>query len=532
MAWGVAIAALLFAVLPSRADAQPVTVAIGSRVDTVAPHSATTFAEIVIAETLHRGLVHYEPDGRIAPGLAESWSISGNGLIYTFTLKPNLTWSDGRSLGAADIVAGIEYALDPDRPAPFAAKLFPIENAEAYLTGTLEDGDSLGVASPDSQTVVFRLERRAFNFLDVLAHPAAMPVPAADPEAASDGRVTSGPVRVEQWRDDGALVLAPVTDGPGLIVLPIESVADAWSHALETQAFVSAALPIVTVPRVGDRADMVRIDRGNALYAYAVNTARKPFDSINVRHALAMAVRRAPLLRDLSIDGAVTADHYVQPSLLGKLESYKAPFEPLTFEVREAIAAALLSEQGFDFETPLKVVLRIPQGDIHRTVADQVAAMWATAGIETEIVEAPFPAHWQSLAAGDFDVAFMTWPGRRDTPLGSLEPLSRAGGPWNFPRYDFADFTERLNRANTYDREEMRLGFYREAERALIEDQTLIALFFYRPLVLVSPGVTGWQANTAGRHPLPALSPRKAEGRLNLIRPPLPQAVPSFGEDP
>ena len=66
-----------------------------------------------------------------------------------------MAWSDGRDLNAADVVAGIERALDPARRAPFAAVLFNITNAEAYFNGTLVETDSLGVTALDSRTVVF-----------------------------------------------------------------------------------------------------------------------------------------------------------------------------------------------------------------------------------------------------------------------------------------------------------------------------------------------------------------------------------------
>ena len=526
------ICVLLFAALPSRADGQPISIAVGTVIQDIVPHSASTFAEHVVVRALHRGLVQYEADGRIGPGLAESWDVSSNGRIYMFSLNPDLTWSDGRSLSAADVVAGIKRALDPNRPSPFVAKLFSIVNAEEYQAGILKERDVLGVAAPDTQTIVFTLERQAVDFLEILTHPVAMPVPATDPDALSDGLLTSGAYRVKHRRNNGAIELTPNSEGPELTVLPTGSVAEAWSRALESPAFVTAALPILTVPSVGDRADLIKVDGGAVLYAYAVNTARKPFDTIEVRHALAMAIQRTTLLEELTISGTEPADHYVTPSVMGLLRSYKAPFAPLTIEEREAVAAALLSEQGFGRSRPLNVQLRIPAGDVHQTIAQMAATMWAAAGIETEIVEASLPEHWQALAAGDFDVAFVSWPGRRDTPRGILEPLSRAGGPWNFPRYDFADFTERLNRANAYDRKEARIRFYREAEKALIEDQALLALFFYQPLVLVSPDIQGWVANISGHHPLRALSLPKDNSRINLIKPTLPQAVPSFGEDP
>ena len=521
---------LLFAAA-GHAGAQTITVGLGSAIENFDPHKAVTFAEHTLAQTLHRGLVQFEADGRIGPGLAEAWEISSNGRTYTFTLRTGLTWSDGSPLRATDIVAGFEHAVDPNDPKPFAAQLFAITNSETFASGLLPEGQTIGVAAPDSQTIVITLDRRTHHFLDTLAQPIAMPLPATNRTAFSNGTLTSGTYQIESQAADGTVTLKPTASGPTLSLQVVNSATEAWTLAIEGNPFLTQALPVLSVPPVGDHADLVRVDGGQALYAYAVNMNRAPFNTVEARHALAMAVQRPVLLRALNITGTEPANHFIAPSVMTGIQSYRAPFASLTYEEREAVAAALLSEHGFNRENPLRVSLRIPQGDVHRAIADSVAGMWATSGIQTEIVESSLPDHWRALDRGDFDVAFMSWPGPRDTPNGILQPLSQCGGPWNFPRYGFADFTERLNRAAQEERPDRRLEYYREAEKALVEDQTLIALFFYSPLVLASPSVDGWIANAKGRHPLTTLSLNQTGLGLQLIRPTLPQAVPSFGED-
>ena len=511
--------------------AQTIEVGLGAAVETAEPHWAVTFADHVLARTLHRGLVQYEANGHIGPGLADRWEITSGGRLYTFALKPDLTWSDGSPLTADDIVNGFHYALDARDPKPFAAKLFAITNAEAIAAGTAMENEPLGVTAPDPQTIVIALDQRTHQFLETLAHPIALPVPSHSRAAFSRGTLTSGAYVIDEAQAGEALMLQPVASGPALSFRVMGSVAEAWSAALQGLPFVTRALPVLSVPPVGENADLVRRDGGEALYAYAVNMNRVPFNTIEARHALAMAILRLVLLRGLNLSNTQPANHFIAPSVMTGIQSYRAPYASLTYEEREAVAGALLSEHGYGLENPLQVSLRIPQGDLHRTIAETVSAMWAASGIQTDIVEAPLPEHWGALAAGDFDVAYMIWPGPRDASTGILEPLSQFGGPWNFPRYGFADFTERLLRAAREDRPDNRLEYYREAEKALVEDQTLIALFFYTPLALVSPAVDGWVANAKGRHPLTALSLRQTDGGLQLLRPALPQAVPSFGRD-
>lgn len=519
---------LLLAVVvsaPGPVLAQNITVYVGSSVDTFDPHHATTFASHVVANTLHQGLLMYASNGQLVPGLAADWAVSGDGLTYIFTLKPDLKWSDGSPLHAKDVVSGLRRSLNPERPSPFAAKLHPIENAEAYLSRRLKDGEALGVAALDDQTIKITLHRPDAGFLHVLAHPVAMPTPNRDPNLVGDSLFTSGSYERSALDQEG-LTLVSRTDGPALTFRTVHSAQHAWHLSKSEQAFVTTALPIATVPMIGDRGEVVRIDGGESLYAYAVNMTRPHLGTLEVRHALAMAINRADVLSALPIPSATPATQFVAPSAMSYAKSYGAPFASLTFEEREAVAEALLAEQGLGADADFVMQLRIPDGDIHHDVAKSIANMWAAIGIGTRIIQSPFPEHWDAVEAGDFDIAFAFWPARRDSPRGSLEPLSRAAGPWNFPRYQFPGFDERLARAAENTKEEMQAAYYREAEKALIEDQSLISLFFYQPLALVSPNVVGWQSNAAGLHPLSGLSVSQGSD-LNLTRPKLRLVAPS-----
>ena len=507
----------------TQASAESVTIAVGGYIEKLDPHHAISFSENVMARTLHQGLVGSNSAGDVISGLAERWKISSDGRTYSFFLRTNLKWSDNTPLTAAHIVAGFRRALDPNHPSPFAAKLFDIINAEELFLGILKDGEVLGVNAPDPQTVVIRLNSRNFEFLETLSHPVATPFPDLNENGHfgqwAEGTLTSGAYRVSFRHENGGLTLEPIREGPVLFVQPVGSVSDAGFLALKTEAFVTAALPMVVSPTMGDRRDWVRVDERETLYAYGFNMLREPFNTLEIRHALAMAINRDMLLDALPTGIGVNADQLVPQSLMGVLGSHKAPFTTLTFEEREAVAEALLAEKGFSRDNPLSLVLRIPEGDIHRKAANQIVWMWADSGIDAEIIESALPEHWQSLERGDYDVAYMVWPRRHKSPLGILEPLSQAGGPWNFPRYAFFGLTERLKRATFYKNEEVRLVHYREAEKALIEDQALIALFFHWPLSIVSPSVKGWHSNATGLHSLAGLTVEKKEPIFELILP-------------
>lgn len=488
-----------------RASADNITIYTAASLTQFDPHYAETFAEHAVVNALHLGLTTHDDGGALVPGLAENWVISDNGRFYTFTLKPNLTWSDGRALDAEDVVAGLKRALNPTNPTPFAAKLFAITNAEAFHDGTLESDRAIGVDAPNSRTVTISLAQRNVDFLDVLAHPVAMPTPANDLEAVSDGRLSSGLFVVEAHKDEAVVLLAR-NDDVRLRFRVMDSIDQAWRESSQEDAFVTASFPFVVAPSTGARNADIQFDGGDALYAYVVNTTKAPLDTLEARHALAMAINRTEMLERVPVARASVAIRFVPPSAMTYEQPYRTPFAELTFEEREAVAAALLSEQGYGIENRFTVRLRVPAGDVHSDIAEVVSEMWARSGIDTEIITASMPDHWLALSEGDFDVAFAAWPGRRDSPKNFLEPLSRTAGSWNWARYGFQGFSTYLARASGSEKLEARANQYREAEKALIEDQALLALFFYQPLALVSPEIRGWQKNSAGIHPLTSLS--------------------------
>jgi len=487
------------------ASADDITVYTAASLTKLDPHYAETSSEHALVNALHFGLTTYDDGGVLGPGLAESWVISDNGRFYTFTLKSGLTWSNGRALKAEDVVAGFKRALNPTKRTPFAAKLFDIKNAEAFHDGLLEPDQVLGVGAPDPRTVTVSLEQRNVEFLSVLAHPVAMPAPANDLEAISDGRLSSGPF-VVGTHSAGAVVLLARNGDTRLRFRVVDSIDQAWRESSQVDAFVTSSFPFIVAPNVGAQAADIQFDGGDALYAYVVNTAKAPLDTLEARHALAMAINRTEMLERVSVPRASVATRFVPPSAMTYEQPYRTPFAELTFEEREAVAAALLSEQGYGIENRFTVRLRVPAGDVHSDIAAVVSEMWARSGIDTEIITASMPDHWRALSEGDFDVAFATWPGRRDSPKNFLEPLSRTAGPWNWARYDFQGFNTYLARASGSEKLETQANQYREAEKALIEDQALLALFFYQPLALVSSEIRGWQKNRSGIHPLTGLT--------------------------
>ena len=143
--------------------------------DSLDPHVTGGNSAASIVYDLYLGLMTVDGKGEVVHGAAESHTVSADGLTWTFKLRPNLRWSDGRPLPAEDWVWSFRRMLDPKTAYPLASRLFPIRNARAVATGQMPV-TALGVSAVDARTLKIELENPTPYFTDIIMS-AAMPAP-------------------------------------------------------------------------------------------------------------------------------------------------------------------------------------------------------------------------------------------------------------------------------------------------------------------------------------------------------------------
>src|SRR5664279_5371283 len=134
--------------------------------------------EANILKDLYEGLTVYDAGGKIIPGTAESWTVSDDGLTYTFKIRDAAKWSNGDPVTADDFVYSFRRIEDPKEAAGYANILYPIKNAEAINTAKPEARvalDTLGVKAIDPKTLAITLERPTPYFITLMAHRTALP---------------------------------------------------------------------------------------------------------------------------------------------------------------------------------------------------------------------------------------------------------------------------------------------------------------------------------------------------------------------
>lgn len=447
----------------------------------------------------HRGLTTRAPDGRVVPSLAISWRVLDEGRTYIFKLG-DAAWPDGRRITAGDVVAVLRRGLAPGSDLPLKPYLMDIAEAEA-VAGNRKPVRMLGIDDPRPDVVVISLDRPDPALLHLLAHPSLAVIRA---EAAPP---PSGPYRIE---DDSLAakrlvpneVFRPPDDMPRLPVVVREAAADD-----AVSAFEAGEVDIV----MGGRTDGLRRVRTEGvgaalrlapsigLYGYLVHVARGPLADVRIRRALAMTISREQLVRSyFALGGMQAAYGPLAPTLPEAYAGAVPDWAVWAPEVRGAEARRLLEEAGVTPETPIRLDVALPRGDIHEGVLAQMADGWRSYGVIVRGYKRSPAMHRRAVASGDYDLALSERIAPAPIPDFFLQPFTCAGSSGGYCNRD----ADRLLAAadNEVDTG-TRINQIRRAARLIAEDAPIIPLFSPVRWSLVRPGITGWQANIAGAHP-------------------------------
>jgi oligopeptide transport system substrate-binding protein len=517
-ALGVAVllgVALMSAIGASSAAAQSVLrVANSGEPDSLDPHQVSGNWEDRIVGDMFMGLTTEAADGTVIPGAAESWTISDDGLTYTFTLRDH-TWSDGTPVTADDFVFGFRRILDPATAAEYAYLLYPIKNAQAINNGSQTDPEALGARAVDPKTLEVTLEQPTSYFLELLTHYTSFPIPKHKVEELGDDWVKPGNIV-----GNGAYTVVEWVPNSQVRMAKNESFWDAENVAIDeviyypteerntgTKQFRAGEVD-VQYDFASEQIDFLKenlpeathISPELAAYYYVFNTKRPPFDDVRVRKALALAVERDAITEKILRTGEIPAYNLVPPKAGTYGEPPQVDWADVPYQERVEQAKALLAEAGFGPDNPLKFTLRYNTSENHKKIAIAIAAMWKQLGVQAELFNTEVKVHYNDLQSHDFQVARAGWVADYNDPENFLSLLRTSTGPMNYGQYENPEFDQLMAESDATTDSKARNELMREAETLMLADLPVIPIYHYVSKNLVSPRVQGWVDNTKNKH--------------------------------
>ncbi len=514
----VRIAALTAAVLAATAMPSMAAMVLhrGNSADpeTLDPQKTQTVYEANILRDMYEGLVAYDAKGQIIPGIAEKWTMSDDGTVYTFTLR-DAKWSNGAPVTAHDFVYSFRRMLDPKTGAQYSNVLYPILNAEAINKGKMPL-DKLGIKAIDDHTLQITLGAPTPYFIGLLGHQSTLPVykPAIE-KFGSDfvkpaNSVTDGPFKLAEFVPNSHIKLVKNPDYYDAKNVKLDEVdyypTEDRSAAL--RRFEAGELDMNTdVPT--EQVDYIKKNLGSQFhvspylgtYYYAFNMRNKALADVRVRRALSMAVDRDFLADDIWGDTMLPAYSLVPPGIDNYGTPAYASYKDMSQLDREDAARKLLKEAGYDKSHPLKLRINYNTSENHKNTAVAIADMWKPLGVQVTLINTDTKTHYAMLRqGGDFDIARAGWIGDYSDPQNFLM-LLQGDSPFNYAHWKNADYDKYMaEAAKTVDLKKRAELLYK-AESVFIKNVPYLPLLYYGTTNLVSSRVSGFDDNLLDIHP-------------------------------
>lgn len=484
----------------------------GSEPSSLDPHKVESDVENNIISDLFEGLVSVSPTGEIEPRLAEKWENKDN-TVWTFHLRPGVTWSDGTAITAQDIVWSWQRLVSPLTASPYAS--YPgnmhIVNGAEIAQGK-KAPETLGVKALDDATVEVTLTQPNAAFLAMLAHPSLVPLDKVlisrygDKWTKPEHMVTSGPYKLSQWVvnerivaernprywDNAHTVINKVT------YLPISS------ETADVNRYKAGEIDIVyTVPinqfaqlkkTMGDQLD---VSPQLATYYYEFNITRPPFNDPRVRRALNMALDKDIIAEKVLGQGQRPAWLISQPDI-GGVKLHNPEYASWPRDKRIAEAKKLLSEAGYNETHPLVFNLLYNTSESHQRIAIAASSMWKkNLGVEAKLQNQEWKTMLDAMHTHNFDAVRYAWIADYDDAATFLNNF-RTGDSENTSQYSNPAYDEALRNAAKASDTTARGKFHQQAEDLLGQDVPAIPVYHYVRTHLVKPWVGGFTPDKLG----------------------------------
>jgi oligopeptide transport system substrate-binding protein len=493
---------------------------IDDEVTSLDPHKASNVIDTRVAIDLFQGLTSYGGDGQIVPGLAESWQVSPSGLQWRFKLRPLLTFSNGKTIAAEDVVRSLQRAVDPKTAAPMAKLLFAIRNAEAIVAGTAAPAE-LGVTSIGREEVQIQLIRPAPELLEVLAHPVAAVVPVAtidvqgDDWARPENLVTSGPFQVVRRVLHSTLELEKNSKYYDAKQVGLEKLLYFPMSDRDAAIRKFRAQEVDLVPEFNrsqyevmkrEMPEAIKLSDYRGTYYFVFNMRKAPFDDPKSRCALSMALNRDILAKQVEGIDHQPSTSIVPPTTAGYGGGVVPAWAKLSQADREKTAASLLSQAGYSATNPLRFEIKFNSSESHKRMALAMAQMWKNLPVEVTLFNSEASVHFAALKSADFAFARSGWIADYTGPESFLSIYEKNAGVMNYSGFSDASFDAQYEKALRDANAKTRTANLRAAEQKVADACAVVPIYTYRTKNLVSPDVQGWVSNAANINPSRYLS--------------------------
>jgi oligopeptide transport system substrate-binding protein len=454
-------------------------------------------------EMIYSGLVTLNDNLQVQPQLAQSWSVSQDGLTYTFHLRHNLKFSDGTPLSATDVAYSIDRALQPTTKSTVAPiYLSLIKDSDKMLGGFIPTLINDSLITPDANTLVISIKKKAPYFLAMLTYPSSFVVEkrlidmykTAFIDHLTEGGST-GPFKVSQYTHGKEIDFVPNSNyyGPQpqlhKVVFPFYQQSDNAYHDYLTGKVDTVGIPISTFANDKKRNDFHQIPQLWINY-YTMNYLVKPFDNIHIRQAFALAIDKAAIAIDVWKGTVLPTNHIVPQGMPGFYPNLTSPDGTQSLKGNPAQARALLQmglkEENLTALPPIKLTYATSANVAYfdQEVTTMIKMWHDVLGVTVTPVAVEYNSLLTQVTLATGNAAGLqfwglTWVAEYPDPQDWLTRQFDSGVPNNNMNYGQNTSSnvakqqmqqQQLEKADSNSSEDVRIQTYQQAEQQLVND--------------------------------------------------------------
>ena len=454
---------------------------------------------------LYNGLVRLNENLEPAPAIAEKWQISDGGTTYTFHLRRDVEFHDGRQVTAADFKYSWERACNPATGSSTAGTyLSDIVGVQEVLSGV--STEISGISVIDDFTLKVTIEAPKSYFLFKLTYPVAVVV---DKDNVKSGKEWwrnpngTGPFKLKKWEEENLLILERNDNYYGDEVGLKQVVYGLWSgvpmNLYETGEIDVTNVTINYIDKVTDTAGPfhreLKVTPELSFFYVGFNATKPPFDDVNVRRAFTQAIDKEKLISLVFREMVEPAYGILPPGIPG----FNADMDGFSFDIEQAKAAIAASSYGSLSNLPPITFTASGYGGLISSWMEAVIEEWRrNLGVEVSVRQLE-PQHYiYNLKEEKDQMFYMGWIADYPHPQDFLEVLFATGTQYNYGEYSNPEMDALLAKAALEQDYEKSISIYRQVEQILVDDAVCIPMWFGQNYILVKPDVEGYELTPMG----------------------------------
>lgn len=507
---------------------QKIVYNLGADPKTIDPQLNSAVDGSTIIHNAFEGLMREDENSKIVPGTAEKYEVSDDGTVYTFHIRKDAKWSDGKPVVAGDFEYAWKRALNPEVAAEYAYQLFYIKNGAAYYNqekvgGKVATAEDVGVKVIDDNTLEVTLESPVPYFLSLAAFPTYFPVRKDIIEGNEekwtlkpDTYISNGPFKMSEWKEKESITFVKNENywdakNVKLETLEVKLIDDQITYL---NAFKSGEIDVIESPPQAEIPTL--LDEGTAkiypylgTYFYVINVSDKAKDvdpkaaealsNPKFRKALSLAIDRQLIVDKVAQGGQAPATSYVPAGILDSIgKEFQKDYSSKGANIEEA--KKLLEEAGYpngEGAPTITFTFNTDQG--HQNIAQAVQDMWKkNLGINVELKNEEWAVFQDTRNNFQYSMARHGWIADYNDPMTFLDMWTTGNGQ-NNAGYSNKEYDKLIAQAKIELDDAKRTELLHKAEDILMDESPIIPLYYYTNVLCIDKNVKGSYKSPLGQ---------------------------------